>query len=199
MITKEMTTITTHQPSGRLPILRLLGTLGLLGSSMLFVESLYTGFEQHGTDQVVGIIEVIYMTGWMSSIIGLGITQATGRNKGGKAVLIVQFIALMIAAIWSAIHIVVLNPNTEHPLYLIGDLAWPFSHVFMLIVGIAALRAKNWTGWAKFTPLLCGLALPVAIVAGMVAGETALGLIFPIWTTVAFALLGYAVFTSKPN
>ena len=196
MITKEMTHI-THQATRGIPRLRLLGTLGLLGSPMLLTEGFYAGFEPHGTDQFVGLLGAIYVAGWMSSIVGLGITEATGRRWLGKAVLGIQFIGLILAAVWSAIHIMVLNPNTDQLLYQIGDAAWPLSHLFMIVVGIVVLVAKTRAGWAKFTPLLCGLALPVAILAGVVAGEEVMGLIFPIWTTVAFASLGYTVYTSN--
>ncbi|MBE7551889.1 MAG: hypothetical protein HS126_12540 [Anaerolineales bacterium] len=196
MTTKEFTHLAGQQ-TGTILNTRLLGTLGILGSSMLLVEGLYAGFQEHGTDQFIGLLEVIYMTAWMSSIAGLGLTKAAGKGWGGKTVLIIQLIGLMMAAAWSAIHLVVPNPDEEHILYTIGDIAWPFSHMFMNIVGIAVLRAKVWTGWRRFTPFWCGLALPAAMLTAVIAGEVALGIVFGLWTTAAFALLGYAVRTSR--
>jgi hypothetical protein len=183
----------TYQQSGSFINTRLLGTLGMLGSSMMFIEGIYSGFKQHGTDQFVAVIEVIYMLAWLASIYGLHLTNGTGNGKGGKVVLGIQSAGVLCAALWSAYHLVVLNPNTDHPFYIATDLSWPFSHVFMIVLGIATLRAKTWTGWARFTPLLCGLALPAAILGSIVLGEVALGIIFGLWTTTAFMLLGYAV------
>jgi hypothetical protein len=183
----------TYQQSGSFINTRLLGTLGMLGGSMLLIEGISVGFKQHGTDQVIGGLEVIYMLAWMASLYGMHLTDATGKGKGGKALLGIQFIGLLCAALWSAYHLVVLNPDTSHPLYIATDLSWPFSHLFIIVVGIATLRAKIWTGWARFTPLLCGLALPTAILSSIVLGEVALGVIFGLWTTTAFMLLGYAV------
>lgn len=183
----------TYQQSGSFLNTRLLGTLGMLGGSMMLVEGLYAGFKQHGTDQFIAVIEVIYMTAWMASIYGLHLTDGTGKGKGGKAVLVIQFLGVLTAALWSGSHLVIPNPDTNHPLYIATDISWPFSHVFMIVTGIATLRAKSWTGWARFAPLLCGLALPVAILGSIMLGEVALGLVFGLWTTTGFTLLGYAV------
>jgi hypothetical protein len=194
MITKEFTPITGQQTTGLLNP-KLLGLLGMLGSPMLFIEGFYAGFQPHGTDQVVAWLEIGYTTAWLCSIVGLYLTQATGKGKLGKALLGIQFISVLTAALWTASHIVAPNLDTNSTLYIATDLSWPFSHVFMIVVGIATLVAKNWTGWARFTPLLCGLTLPVAILSSIVLGETALGIVFGLGTTIAFALLGYAVRT----
>ena len=183
----------TYQQSGSFLNTRLLGTLGMLGSSMLLIEGIYSGFKQHGTDQFIAVTGTIYMLAWLASIYGMSLTNATGNGKGGKAVLVIQGLSLLTAALWSAHHLVLPNSDPNHPLYIATDLSWPLSHVFMIVVGVATLRAKNWTGWARFTPLLCGLALPAAILSSIALGEVALGIVFGLWTTTAFALLGYAV------
>lgn len=73
------------------------------------------------------------------------------------------------------------------------DAAWPLSHLFMIVVGIAALRAKRLTSWRRIAPLLCGLALPLFMAATVATGEGGGRYLFPTFTLVAFALLGYAV------
>jgi hypothetical protein len=192
MTTKEFITLAGEQ-TGNILNTRLLGTLGILGSPMLLVEGFYVGFGVHETDPFIGALGVIYMAGWACSILGLGLLKATGAGWGGKTILIIQLIGLFLAALWSGYHLVVPDPNMEHPLYIATDAAWPFSHLFMIVVGIATLRAKILPGWFKFTPLLCGLALPFAILTGMGIAETVMGIVFGLWTTAAFALLGYAV------
>ena len=157
MVTKEFTNA-THQQTGSMLNMKLLGTLGILASPIMLVEGLIMGFEQHGTTPLIGLLEVFYIIGWMSSIVGLRWAKATGQGRPGQAILIVQLVGLFIAGAWSAYHLVP-NPNTTHFFYLATDFSWPFSHLFMIVVGIATLRAKTWTGWPRFSPLLCGLAL----------------------------------------
>jgi hypothetical protein len=196
MIAKDFANSTIQQ-TGQALNTRLLGTLGMLASPMMLVEALYAGFQQHGTDQVIGALGVIYMGGWMCSILGLRALNATGQGRIGRALLIIQLISLSIAALWSGHHLFTANPQTEHMLYILTDLFWPLSHLFMIVVGVATLVAGKLQGWRRFTPLLCGLALPAAIISSIIAGETALGIVFSTWTMIAFALLGYTVRTSR--
>jgi hypothetical protein len=176
---------------------RLLGTLGMLGSPMLLVEGLLYRFQQRDTDQLIAVLGLLFVGGWICSVLGLRTLKATGTGVLGKAVLVVQLIGLALAGLWAIIHIVNPNPDTGNILYAVADAAWPLSVIFMIVVGIATLIAKRLPGWQRLTPLLCGLALPVAILAGMVAGEQAGAVAFGIYTAVAWMLLGYAVRTSK--
>jgi hypothetical protein len=195
MTTKEFMPL-ARQQTGTILNNRLLGTLGILGSPMLLLEGLYVGFQQHGTDQFIGLLGVIYMTGWACSILGLRSLKAAGTGWGGNVVLMIQLIGLFLAAVWAGYHVVIPNPDTESLLYQLTDLSWPLSHIFMNVVGVAVLRARVWTGWRRFVPFLGGLALPLALLTAPVAGEVAMGVIFGLLTTTAFASLGYAVRSS---
>lgn len=191
-MTTNTLTNTTGQTGIRLN-LRLLGTLGMLGSPMILLEGLYAGFSQHGTDAVIGGLEVIYMGGWMASVLGLHALNATGRGRWGKTALVIQFLGLLVAAGWSAYHIFTPNPATDHILYVLTDIAWPFSHLFMLVVAITIARAGVWTGWRRLGPFIAGLALPVAMLSAGLVGEVALGMVFGLMTTLGLGLQGYAV------
>lgn len=176
---------------------RLLGTLGLLASPMILLEGVYAGFGQHGTDRVIGLLEVIYIAGWMGSMLGLHSLNATGRGRLGKAVLAIQLLGLLVAGGWSAYHLFTPNPNTEHVLYQLTDAAWPFSHLFMIVVGIATVAAKTLSGWRRLAPFVAGFALPLAILSAGLVGEASLGVVFGLLTTLGFGLLGYTVRTGR--
>ena len=193
MTTKTLTNAV--EPTGLSLNPRLLGALGLLASPMLLLEGLYAGFGQHGTDPVIGVLEVIYMGGWMGSVLGLHALNAAGRGRWGKTALVIQFVGLLAAAGWSAYHIFTPNPNTGHLLYQVGDFAWPFSHLFMIVVAVAIARAKTWAGWRRWAPCVAGLALPLATLGAGLVGEV--GLVFGLLTTLGFSLLGYAVRTGR--
>lgn len=191
MTTKFMTQVADHPSTATLPP-RLLGTLGMIGAPFLFIEGLAHGFNMTQPTPLGGFLELFYLGGWVSSVIGLGMSQATGRGKGGKIILGLQLLGLMLATIFSVFNIVwpALSPDTL--LFQITDTAWPLSHTFMLVVGIAVLRAKRLSGWNRFAPLACGLAVPLLMVVGMMGGEQAM-IFFGPYTWVVFTLLGFAV------
>jgi peptidoglycan/LPS O-acetylase OafA/YrhL len=66
----------------------------------------------------------------------------------------------------------------------------------MLVIAGFVFGKRRWKGWKAFAPLLCGLALPVAIAAKIFGGQTALDVVFGILTFAGFFLLGRAVFVS---
>jgi hypothetical protein len=150
-------------------------------------------FRPGDPDQFWGAMELLYLFGWMSSIVGLVRLNATGRNVGGMLILGIQLVALTLAAAESVLIATVPTPDQSTLFYQVTDIAWPFSHTFMLVVGIAVLLAQVLPGWQRVAPLLCGLVLPLSFVAAMLAGDFALRVVFAVGTAVTFALLGWAV------
>jgi hypothetical protein len=76
-------------------------------------------------------------------------------------------------------------------------MAYPFSHVLMIIVGIAVWRAGIWRGWRIVPAFLCGLALPLFFAGSALVGRENSGWIFIGGVTLGFFLLGYAVRTTR--
>ncbi len=197
-MTTKMMTNTTQQAATGVITPRLLGTLGMLGAPFLFIEGLAHGFHATGNTPLGGFLELFYLGGWVSSVVGLGMLHAAGRGKAGKIILGLQLLGLTLAAAFSLFGIVLPNLSPDNLLYQITDTAWPLSHTFMLVVGIAVLRAKRLSGWGRFAPLACGLAVPLLIGVSIIGGEQAGVLFFGLYTWLAFTLLGHAVRTGKP-
>ena len=174
---------------------RVLGALGILGSPVFLAQWLAAPSSLKVPDTTTAaLLGLLYLAGWACSAVALRHLRATGHGRGGAAILAVQIVGLSLAAgqqIQDALH--------AHPLgdvvYGVCDAAWPLSHVFMLVVGVAVLRARAWTGWRRWTPLACGLALPAAFVAMAVGGPRAMLPAFAILTAAAFCSLGAAVVT----
>ncbi len=101
---------------------------------------------------------------------------------------------MTLATIFSIFNIVLPNLNPDSLLYIITDMAWPLSHTLMLVVGIAVLKAKRLSGWTRFAPLACGLAIPLLIMAALIGGREGI-IVFGPYTWPTFTLLGYAVRT----
>jgi hypothetical protein len=171
---------------------RLLGTIGMLGSSMMLVEWLAAPVPNART-QLVGVVSLVFILCWMSSVVGLYRLGAAGSGAGGRAVLLAQLLGLGLACIWALLHAVSAEPDRSTLLYRVTDAAWPLSVLFMLVVGTATARARVLPGWRRFTPLLCGLALPALVLGGVLAGERGGGFAFAVHTTLAWTLLGHSV------
>lgn len=176
---------------------RTLGILGMIGAPFLFLTFipglLVTEVEQNSSMR--GLFELIYMLGWMASIRGLSTLQATGTNKWGRWVLIIQLAFLSLANIWNIWNI--FQPNADTVLYRILDFTWPASNVWMLVVGITIAIVNRLKGWHRWAPFLVGLWLPIGLlsigvlgrgnaslyVAGFYSAVTWFLLAFMIWLT----------------
>ena len=137
---------------------------------------------------VLTALHVVLMLG----VIGLARTGAAGRGWLARIAFAVAFVGLAAQALAEGI----LRVNFDLGSALFG-VASPAMAVGFVLLGIAVLRARAWTGWHRFTPLLCGLYVPVVLIpAFIVAG----GPSFPAITAwqVCFVLLGVAMWAEQP-
>jgi hypothetical protein len=178
---------------------RLLGTIGMLVAPMLFLEGmLYSfGYADGTKGRFVPVLGILYLVGWAASATAMRQVRVTGDNAFGKTIYLIQMAGLSLAMLFNVQEIIYSSSDENSLFFRVTDAAWPLSHLFMLVVGVAVLAAKVWRGWRTVTPFLCGLALPAFFAVGPVIGREPGGMIFGILTTCAFMLLGYAVRTSQ--
>lgn len=175
--------------------LRTLGTIAMICAPVMFVSGLISPTEPMPV--VTGIASFAFMFGWICINLGMQQMQATGTGMWGKLVLRIQIVGLFLAMVFGILEAtqVVAEDNL---LFLITDICWPLSMLFMIVVGIMTIRANRWAGWQRFVPLICALWLPVAMVIGMGAeSNPALGpasmLIGFGWMAVAWFVLALIV------
>ena len=176
---------------------RLLGTIGMIGAPMLFLSGLVysLGLEGGAWAWVASALGMLYLVGWAASAAGMRRLRVAGLLSG--LVFAVQLIGLSLALIFNALEMARANPDTLF--FRVTDLAWPVSHLFMLVVGGLVLAARAWRGWRSWTPLLCGLALPAYFGArALLGGEVGGFFLFGVLTAATFTRLGHAVRTSVP-
>lgn len=171
---------------------RLLGTIGMVCAPMLFLSGFLFALGDGPAALAASALGMLYLIGWAASAAGMRQLRVAGRLSG--AVFAVQLVGLSLALVFNVLEMAGANPDTL--LFRVTDLAWPVSHLFMLVVGALVLAARVWRGWRKWTPILCGLALPVFFGARPLLGGEVAGFIFGVLTAAAFALLGHAVRTS---
>jgi len=167
--------------------------LALAGAPMLLVEGLVFAFQEPTHDRAVMLLELLYVLGWVGSIVGLIRLHAAGPGLPGTIVLTVQLIGVSVATFWVLLVIAYPGIDPDALVYRVTDAAWPLSHVFMLAVGIAVSRAGRLPGWRRFAALACGLVVPLSLLAGFAAGDLAVRMVFALATAAAFACLGLSV------
>jgi hypothetical protein len=173
---------------------RTLGTLAMICAPAMLVEALVPGGSE--LPIVVGTASMVFMAGSLCSQIGLWRVAATGTHWWGRAVLGIQIALVSLAFLFGLFEATSLV-GEENLLFIITDMAWPISMLFMLVVGITAAVVGRLAGWRRFVPLLCGLAFPLSILLTMVGGldmqSDAVGLIFFSMLAAFWMLLGFVV------
>lgn len=172
---------------------RILALLGILSSFMILP---YMMNSMEGNTQptlFTSALGLIFQLGCVSSAIGMFQSRATGNSVAGKAVLVIQIVLHSLASIFQVIEYQQLGMGTL--LWTITDIGWPLGFFFMLITGSVVAGVGRWTGWRRIVPLLCGLPIVIAGLAGGVASEQVATLLFPSLLTITYLLLGFAIFS----
>lgn len=186
--------------------LRLLGLCAIVGAPFLLITLLTFGdaLAQQKTS-LDGLYSLLYMSGWMCSVIGLWHTQATGTNRWGRIVLLIQLLFLSLANVSNVMLLFQISLSSK--LYFILDMFWPVSNIWMLVTGITVVTAKRLRGWMRYVPLMVGLWLPLNLVGlGLAFGLTQpIMLVGGVYSAIAWTLLGLVIYQlgaktfSKPH
>lgn len=169
---------------------RTLGTLAMICAPALLIEELLLRGQESAL--ITGIASMVFMAGWICSNTGMRRMEATGTGTWGRAVLLIQLVGLMLAFAFGFFEATGLL-GRESIVFNLTDAAWPLSMLWMVAVGITAIKAKRFPGWQRFVPLLCPVWLMITIVASIAFGDTAGGILGFGYAAVLWILLGYVV------
>jgi hypothetical protein len=178
---------------------RVLGIIGMIFAPALYLGSLFhsANFDEPNPNQLYSsIFGVLYLSGAMASAIAMRRLRVTGNGIGAAILFPVQITGLFLAMWFDILEYVAPNLRGS-TIFFITDIAYPFSHVLMIIVGIAVWKTGLWRGWRLIPPFLCGLALPLFLASSALFGRENSGWIFIGGVTLGFFLLGYAVRNTK--
>ncbi len=176
---------------GTMPLHRVLGTLGMLGSPFLFLSFAANGFQQGDSNRLGAALGLVFALGWFANVLGLRALGAAGERLPARILLGVELVGVALACLFQVYEFAA--PGSASLLYTVTDIAWPLSMLLLLITGIAVLRARVFEGWLRFTPLGAALWLPLGIAAMGVLGLTAGQAISGVHTMIGWFLIGYAV------
>jgi hypothetical protein len=169
---------------------KILAIVALLGAPFLCIDFL----DNEGTNEswTTGLYGLIYMTGWMASVIGLYRVNAAGTHPAGKIILLIQFILIAVAQVFNLD--VLLHGGNNGIVQRSLDPFWPASNGFMLATGISVLSAKRLKGWHSWIPLVVGAWLPI-LLASRAFGFRSL-YFAGFYSAVAWTLLAIVIYTS---
>ena len=176
---------------------RALGLLGVLASPAFLVAWLAGGFGSPEAPKGIVALQLLFLVGWASCLVGM---QRLGAAGGGKArrLLLLELFGVSLAMTQELQDLLLSAPNRTSVVYRVADAAWPISVLFMLVVGVATARSGVLPGWRRVAALACGLTLPLSLAIAAIAGRSAMGPAFGILTACAWSALGYAVATANP-
>jgi hypothetical protein len=180
---------------------QMLGVIGMLLSPLLVVAWFFAApqFDQPSPNpSITSLGGFLYLLGAMASATAMRNLRITGNGTGAKILYAVQMTGLFLA-MWFDVFQYVAPQMRGTWLFFATDMAYPFSHVLMIAVAVAVLRAKVWRGWRRIPAFLVGLALPSFFALSIGFGRENGNFIFPLMVTTGFFMLGLAVFTTKEN
>jgi hypothetical protein len=172
--------------------------LALLGSPWLFIGFYLENKYPHLSDSwFTGFWGLLYITGWMCSVIGLRQMKATGTGKFGKAILWILLVALLLADISNVMQLVLEKNKPSYFFYI--DLFWPLSNIIMLIVGITVIIAKRLQGWKRYIPFATGLWFPLAMSSLRLGNASYSPMFVGLYSAITWFLLAMVVMLHKEN
>lgn len=132
---------------------------------------------------VLTVAHVVFLLG----IVGLARTGAAGTGWLARIAYAVLLLGLAAQAVAEGI----LRVNFDLGNAIFG-IASPAMALGFVLLGIVVIRARAWTGWRRFTPLLCGVYVPVVLIPAFILAG---GVSFPAITVwqLCFLLLGAAM------
>lgn len=174
---------------------KLLGILALFGAPWLFIG---TYLEQRKPDLsdswFTGVWGILFISGWMCSVIGLKRIKATGNNSFGKILLIVLLVSLSIANISNVIQIIV--EKDKPSFFMAFDLFWPLSNIIMLVVGITVIISKRLSSWKRYIPFVVGMWFPLAMLSSIIDNKYVSFFFGGPYSAIAWIMLAIVVITT---
>ena len=164
---------------------RTLSTIAVLTAPFLCIELVYVDHTTAFTPVATGVLGLIYMIGWMSSVYLL--KKLHEHIPGSQYFFGAQLVFLSLAQVWNILVIIQYEPSS--PPYFITDVFWPISNVFMLVLGIAIIKWNVLKGFGKYATLLVGLWLPFSLIVIMFAELAVSRWISGIYSLAAWSLL----------
>lgn len=179
--------------------IRLAGALIALGGIIWFITRLVVGPQpddsMHATELAGG---GIFQLGLIAMFLVIRATGGAGTGRGGRFVVNTGLVFMALATLWTVL--AVLAPGlVDNPAVLVLDVFWPLSMVWLIVVGVAVMRARTWPSPARYLPFVGSFVIPVHLLAeliGLTEWQSWAGPV--LYLAIAYLLLGVVVIRRIP-
>ena len=172
---------------------RFCGALIAIGALVWAATRLVIGVPTEGVNNPVEIWgSFAFQLGLVAFLAVAWATQATGTGSGGRVVLAIEVILLVMAIGWTIPHLWQANRPHDDLLIQVLDAGWPFSMLGLIAVGVAIARAGRWPGLARWAPLGASLLIVVDLALAWLPISVSHVVTF-VYLAVAYTLLGWSV------
>jgi len=172
---------------------RLMGALTIAGGLCYVIGGVILTTTGGGSNQIANALGVLWALGAICGLIGIGLLGAVGRGVLGRVALAIATLAYVLVALDAILIVAGVFDEEASPLFAISRLG---TLVGMVLVGIAAVVARRWPGWRRFSPFAVPLALPVVIAFGVATG---IEVFVPVFIGLAWIVIGYAVWSTQTH
>lgn len=162
----------------------------IVGALLQIVLGLALAPHQNPGSSTFGLITALNATSHLLLLVGVAgllSSSALGPSRLGRGGVVLTLLGLVVLV--SAEPTSLLNMEVAVVLYSVSTLA---IMIGMILAGIAMVRGGRWTGWQRFTPLACGLFIPLILVPAFALPGYASNYAIGVWG-VCWLLLGLAM------
>jgi len=179
--------------------LKILGIIGIIGAPWMLIDFINNGlYDRFVMTSASGARNLIFMTGWICSVLGLYKIHQPAMGKGQKIIFIIQLVLLCLANIWNIAEII--NPLSTSQMVLLLNFSWPLGGLFMIVTGIAVIKANQMNGWKKYMALLTGFWFPQTLVMAWCNLESLNAIMLSgIYAAISFGLLGFSLIAGSED
>jgi hypothetical protein len=178
---------------------RLFGILCMVGSALavlgFIIETPKAANGVTSSDYLglVGVMTMAWMIGVALAVTAMISLNAVGKGTISRLLAFVPVIAVGLLFIGNTYHYLsAVDINTNETLLI--PIGWLLYMVGTLLLSIVTIAAKTWTGWRRYLPLACFLAIMITPMLGDLVGS----IWYVAWIPhVPWILVGYAVLTTE--
>jgi hypothetical protein len=147
------------------------------------------------------LAQIVFMSNHvllLVGILGLARSGVAGTELLGRVGLWISVVGMAALTLCEVGAMTLATSSYPSPGTDFMDMAYGVASILigvgLTLAGLAVVRAGEWTGWRRFVPLICGVAVFVIVIPGVFGPFLAGRLVLAVWMLM-FAALGWALYT----
>lgn len=135
----------------------------------------------------------LFQIGLIAMLLTMRATNATGTGRGGRFVVNAGLLFVVLGTLWTVLVVIDMS-LADNPAILALDVFWPLSMAWLIVVGVAVIRAGRWPSPARYLPLAASFVIPAHLVAEIAGLTEWQSWVLPVaYVAVSYPLVALAV------